>query len=888
MTNIKSGFMRFNARKYSLSCKSRSYFIGRCLNSAPRAIAHKNCGHLIERYLSSSLLSIGISSDRRCTSLDSRSNTSQRSYKLRFYSSEADVQNAGGDKENKAEETSTSRLSKRGERFRDEFLSRIVPWEKIPVSFENFPYYIDNETKSLLVECVASHLKHKKFRKYGCVLKYSSNRIQLRSIPGTELYRERLVSAVARDLQVPLLKLDSSVLPPYDISQCSSTEQELEEEGSESESDQDSDYYYDDATDEENNDSDEEDDSDEEVDTSAKTMLKKGDRVKYTGDTTSIEEVNNRTLPSGHRGEVHEVNGDRIAVIFHDCGLKRTEEEKDERSTEATAQEILTWLDAKDVKREDRAQVHDCFIAMDLLYEVLESRQPIVVYFPDSFFSILRKEASWLEHYHFIEKAKNMFEKLSGRVVLIYGHNKREVGSEVTKKFPNSMKQYINSLEDARISQRQINKLFTNVMCIQPPKDEDLNAFIKQIDEDITTVISQANISAMHQVLKAHRLLCKDLEQVNITDMILTRTQAEKIVSWATNHYLSSSHHPCVKDDLMLISNESLELGISRLNKQHKSKNPAQKSIKDLAEGSYEKRLVSAVVSAGDIGIKFDDVGALEHVKKTLYETVILPLKRPELFSHGILGKPCKGVLLFGPPGTGKTLMAKALATEVGANFINVTTATLTSKWYGETEGLTRALFSFARRLAPAIIFVDEVDSLLGNRDDSHEFDKSRLNEFMAAWDGLISKDSERILVMGATNRPFDLDDAVLRRMPRRIYVGLPDAENRCKILKILLREENVEADFSVKQLAEATEGYSGDDLKNLCVAAAYRPVHELLQRETKGEKCDGGAALRPLNMDDYIISKSKVRPSVSSDSSSIKQLQEWDEKYGEGGCNRF
>ncbi|XP_057772593.1 uncharacterized protein LOC130992111 [Salvia miltiorrhiza] len=827
MMNIKSGFMRFNARKYSL----RSYFIGRCLSSAPRAIAHKNCGHLIERYLSSSLLSIGISSDRRCTSLDSRSNTSQRRrYQLRFYSSEADVQNAGGDKENKTEETRPSQFSRQGEIIRDEYLRKIVPWEKIPVSFDNFPYYIDDKTKCLLVECVASHLKQQKLRQYGSSLSHSSNRIQLQSIPGTDLYRERVVSAVARELQVPLLKLDSSV--------CRLTSEGF-----------------------------------------GNWRLKKGDRVKYVGKRSSIEEVNNRILSSGDRGEVHEVKGNKVAVIFNVCGLDRNEEFKDEKSTETTAKQALTWLDAKDVKH-DVAQMHECFIAMELLYEVLESEQPIVVYFPDSFFSNVW-EGSKSDRSTFVNKAQKLFGKLSGRVVLICGQNNSEAGSEVIKNFPDSLKKYITKLEEATVSDHRMNKLFNNVMLIKPPKVEGLDAFIKQMEEDRKTVASQRNLSLIHQVLEENRLLCTDLEQENTTDMVLTREEVEKIVSWATNHYLSSCPFPCVKEDLLHIPRESLKLAILRF-KEEQQPSPSCRKMEEVAK-DHERDLVSAVVSAADIGVKFDDVGALEHVKKTLYETVILPLKRPELFSHGNLGKPCKGVLLFGPPGTGKTLMAKALATEAGANFINVTTATLTNMWLGETERLVRALFSIARKLSPTIIFVDEVDSLLGNRDHSSVHTKSRLNEFMAAWDGLISKDSERILVMGATNRPFDLDDAVLRRMPRRIYVGLPDAENRCKILKILLSKENVEADFSVEQLAEATEGYSGDDLKNLCVAAAFRPVHELLQRETKGEKCDGGPALRPLNIDDYILSKSKVRPSNSSDASSIKQLEEWNNKYGEG-----
>ncbi|KAF9678664.1 hypothetical protein SADUNF_Sadunf07G0058600 [Salix dunnii] len=261
---------------------------------------------------------------------------------------------------------------------------------------------------------------------------------------------------------------------------------------------------------------------------------------------------------------------------------------------------------------------------------------------------------------------------------------------------------------------------------------------------------------------------------------------------------------------------------------------------KNLAKDEYESNFLSAVVAPGEIGVKFNDVGALEEVKKALNELVILPMRRPELFSHGNL-----------------------------------------LRWFGDAEKLTKALFSFASKLAPVIIFVDEVDSLLGARGGSFEHEATRRmrNEFMAAWDGLRSKDSQRILILGATNRPFDLDDAVIRR----IHVDLPDAENRMKILRIILNRENLEPDFQFDKLANATEGYSGSDLKNLCIAAAYRPVEELLEQE-KGGKNGAAPALRPLNLEDFIQSKAKVGPSVSFDAASMNELRKWNEQYGEGG----
>ncbi|WZZ61461.1 hypothetical protein YC2023_061568 [Brassica napus] len=209
------------------------------------------------------------------------------------------------------------------------------------------------------------------------------------------------------------------------------------------------------------------------------------------------------------------------------------------------------------------------------------------------------------------------------------------------------------------------------------------------------------------------------------------------------------------------------------------------RSLKNIAKDEFERNFVSALVAPGEIGVKFDDIGALEHVKKTLNELVILPMRRTELFTLFCFSQPCKGILLFGPPGT-----------EAGANFISITSSSLTSKWFGDAEKLTKDLFSFASKLVPpVIIFVNEVDSLLDACGGSSEHESTQMmrNEFMTAWDGFRSKDSQRIHILGATSRPFDLD-----RLPRRIYVDLPDEENWLKILNIILNQENIETGKSI------------------------------------------------------------------------------------------
>lgn len=841
-------------------------------------------------------------------------------------------------------------LSRR-ERFKNEFLRRVVPWEKIALSWDTFPYYIHEHTKNVLMECVASHLTHKKVTvAYGGRLSSSSGRIMLQSIPGTELYRERLVRTLARDLEVPLLVLDSSILAPYDFGEdCSSESESDVESGEECTSDSEIEDANDASNEEEWTSSAEtkseasEEDVDVEasvealeklipfnledfekrvsgelesssestpdaVDQSEKAQrpFKKGDRVKYTG-PSGVVKADNRSMSSGQRGEIYEVNDDQVAVIF-DVSKKQTmEEEKDEKPKAQDVKPSIYWIPANEIEHDLDAQAEDCYIAMEVLCEVLKSAQPIIVYFPDSSLWLSRA-VSKANRKEFVHKVQEMFDQLSGPVVLICGRNKVETGSKEKEKFtmilpnlgrlaklPLSLKRLTEGLRATKRSvDDDIHKLFSNVMSIHPPKEEDLlKTFNKQIEEDRRIVIARSNLNELYKVLEEHELSCIDLLHVNTDDVILTKQKAEKVIGWAKNHYLYTCVHPSIKGDRLYLPRESVETAILRLKEQETmSKKPSQ-NLKNLAKDEYENNFVSSVVPQGEIGVKFDDIGALEEVKKALNELVILPMRRPELFSRGNLLRPCKGILLFGPPGTGKTLVAKALATEAGANFISITGSTLTSKWFGDAEKLTKALFSFASKLAPVIIFVDEVDSLLGARGGSFEHEATRRmrNEFMAAWDGLRSKENQKILILGATNRPFDLDDAVIRRLPRRIYVDLPDAANRLKILKIILARENLESEFPYENLANATDGYSGSDLKNLCIAAAYRPVQEILEEEKEpeslGSRKDGIPVLRPLTVDDFIQSKAKVGPSVAYDAASMNELRKWNDQYGEGGSRR-
>ncbi|KAI0354810.1 ATPase [Trametes cingulata] len=278
---------------------------------------------------------------------------------------------------------------------------------------------------------------------------------------------------------------------------------------------------------------------------------------------------------------------------------------------------------------------------------------------------------------------------------------------------------------------------------------------------------------------------------------------------------------------------------------------------KDLTLDEYESQIASEVIHPDEIDVRFSDIGGLEPIISSLRESVIFPLRFPHLFaSSSLLGAP-KGVLLFGPPGCGKTMLAKALAKESGATFINISASVLTNKWYGESNKLVAGLFSLARKTQPSIVFIDEIDSFLRERTKGdHEVTGMMKAEFMTLWDGLTSS-SDRILVLGATNRPNDIDSAILRRMPKRFSIGLPNVDQREKILTLMLKDTPLAPGFSVRTLAEQAEGFSGSDLKELCRNAAMRPLREVMKTadgdlEKLAQSQTESFTLRPLTLDDF------------------------------------
>ncbi|KPU79694.1 uncharacterized protein Dana_GF17034, isoform B [Drosophila ananassae] len=294
-----------------------------------------------------------------------------------------------------------------------------------------------------------------------------------------------------------------------------------------------------------------------------------------------------------------------------------------------------------------------------------------------------------------------------------------------------------------------------------------------------------------------------------------------------------------------------------------------------------EPKLVQLILDEiveGGAKVEWSDIAGQEVAKQALQEMVILPSVRPELFTG--LRAPAKGLLLFGPPGNGKTLLARAVATECSATFLNISAASLTSKYVGDGEKLVRALFAVARHMQPSIIFIDEVDSLLSERSSNeHEASRRLKTEFLVEFDGLPGNpDGDRIVVLAATNRPQELDEAALRRFTKRVYVSLPDEQTRELLLSRLLQKQGSPLDTeALRRLAKTTDGYSGSDLTALAKDAALEPIRELNVEQVK---CLDISAMRAITESDFHSSLKRIRRSVAPQS--LNSYEKWSQDYGD------
>ncbi|GER26842.1 P-loop containing nucleoside triphosphatehydrolases superfamily protein, partial [Striga asiatica] len=681
-----------------------------------------------------------------------------------------------------------------------EMLALIVNGKDSKVTFDQFPYYLSEQTRVLLSSAAFVHLKK------GDIIKHTRNlspasRTILLSGPA-ELYQQMLAKALAHYFGAELLLLDVNDFSLKIQSKYGSSKE-----------------------------------------TSFKRSISESTLGRMSELFGSFSMLQPKEENKGIRRQ-------SSGVDLGSVGYEGLNPEKLRRNASASANinDLLAFPSAStpatsvQPKRES-SWSFDEKLFIQTLYKVLakESKMhPVILYLRD-----VEKLLSKSQRFYVM--FQKMLKRLSGPILIL---GSRIIGPE----------------NDYNLVDEKISAVFPYNIEIKPPVDENhLVSWKSQLEDDMKMIQFQDNKNHIMEVLAANDLDCDDLGSLCFPDTNILSTNIEEIVVTPDNE--------------------------------------------------FEKRIRPEVIPAKEIGVTFADIGALDDIKESLQELILLPLRRPDLFKGGLL-KPCRGILLFGPPGTGKTMLAKAIANEAGASFINVSMSTITSKWFGEDEKNVRALFSVAAKVSPTIIFVDEVDSMLGqrNRAGEHEAMRKIKNEFMTHWDGLLSKPGERILVLAATNRPFDLDEAIIRRFERRqfvgieIMVGLPSVENREKILRTLLSKEKVEEGLDFTELARMTEGYSGSDLKNLCITAAYRPVRELIKQESlkdkekkqkggKGEEGneDGKSAdkkervitIRPLNMEDLKEAKNQVAASFAAEGSIMNELKQWNDSFGEGGSRK-
>jgi vacuolar protein-sorting-associated protein 4 len=326
------------------------------------------------------------------------------------------------------------------------------------------------------------------------------------------------------------------------------------------------------------------------------------------------------------------------------------------------------------------------------------------------------------------------------------------------------------------------------------------------------------------------------------------------------------------------------------------------------AESKKLRGALAGAILTEKPNIKWEDVAGLEAAKEALKEAVILPIKFPHLFT----GKrqPWKGILLYGPPGTGKSYLAKAVATEANSTFFSVSSSDLVSKWMGESERLVKQLFNLARENRPSIIFIDEIDALCGPRGEGESEASRRIKtELLVQMDG-VGNDSKGVLILGATNIPWQLDAAIRRRFQRRVHISLPDQPARMRMFEIAVGTTPCELKADdYKTLGKLSEGYSGSDIAIAVQDALMQPVRKI-QTATHYKKVevDGAEKLTPcspgdagamemnwvqvdteqlleppLQVKDFIKAIKSSRPTVSGED--LKRSAEWTLEFGSEGA---
>ncbi|XP_013776338.1 katanin p60 ATPase-containing subunit A1-like [Limulus polyphemus] len=320
--------------------------------------------------------------------------------------------------------------------------------------------------------------------------------------------------------------------------------------------------------------------------------------------------------------------------------------------------------------------------------------------------------------------------------------------------------------------------------------------------------------------------------------------------------------------------------------KKDEAKEQMEQDEKKFDTSGYDKDLVEMLerdILQKNPNVHWDDIADLEEAKRLLEEAVVLPMWMPDFFKG--IRRPWKGVLMVGPPGTGKTMLAKAVATECQTTFFNVSSSTLTSKYRGESEKLVRVLFEMARFYAPSTIFVDEIDSLCSRRgtDSEHEASRRVKSELLVQMDGITNSEdpSKVVMVLAATNFPWDIDEALRRRLEKRIYIPLPTMEGREALLRINLKEVEVMEDLDITEVARKLDGYSGADITNVCRDASMMAMRRKISGLTPEEirNLPKEELELPVSPEDFEEAMRKINKSVSKHD--LEKYVEWMAEFG-------
>ena len=344
------------------------------------------------------------------------------------------------------------------------------------------------------------------------------------------------------------------------------------------------------------------------------------------------------------------------------------------------------------------------------------------------------------------------------------------------------------------------------------------NTFIPQAVDIVKQAIDYDNLGEYEKALQLYQ---KALEYF-ITGLKYEQNPAsKKIISDKVVGYMNRAEE--IKKSLADSANKPSGSGGAKTMSRDESK--GKDSKEDDEKGKLRGALSSAIVSEKP-NVKWDDVAGLEGAKEALKEAVILPTRFPQLFTGK--RKPWKGILLYGPPGTGKSYLAKAVATEANATFFAVSSSDLVSKWQGESERLVKQMFEMAREAKPSIVFIDEIDSLCTARSEGESESSRRIKtEFLVQMDGVGSAQGG-VLVLGATNVPWELDPAMRRRFEKRVYIALPECSARTGMFKMNLGDTpHSITDEQFQHLGEASEGYSGSDIKVVVQEALMEPLRK-------------------------------------------------------------